>query len=561
MSDETTTVEDVPTLQGKLPTAAPEMTLPEADVPQPPRPLVAGAFLGGEYEVKELLSRGLVNFYLALGGDYSQPQPFLVAEREYPADSVPAPIETEATETPAEVNAMEETEAAIVATLGESDSNQAEHEIPPAAALPRAELSSVLFKQGVNFIQDGREYLILPYEDSYTLQDWREPTNDARYARSALTLFEGLRELEGKGLTAQLTRDTLRFDDDGELRFYGFVDRADGTIHPESQVPLLTQLRETNAFLLKHVFAESATMRLDDEWSGLAIAEETRSFARHLADESNTSLEELAGRVPPLFTGALRVESAVLTDVGQEREVNEDSAMITRIARVGHRQSFEIELYAVADGMGGHEGGEVASDLTLNALYDAIAARTDLNWRDNVAVRAALWQVIEEVNSAVIALTDEPPYRSMRHKPGATLVFALRCGPTLFIGNVGDSRAYLWNAVGGLQRATIDHSYVQTLIDSGQLQPDKAWGHPDGSIITAHIGMTKLKQRDVFLRMVAPGDKLILVSDGVVDMLRDEEIEPHLHHDDPHEVCRRLVEASNRAGGHDNISVVCVGFG
>jgi protein phosphatase len=212
--------------------------------------------------------------------------------------------------------------------------------------------------------------------------------------------------------------------------------------------------------------------------------------------------------------------------------------------------------------MGGHEGGEVASDLTLNALYDAIAARVSegLNWRDNVAVRKVLWQIIEEVNAAVLALTEEPRYRSLRNKPGATLVFALRVDSTLFAGNVGDSRCYLWNDQNGLRPITKDHSYVQSLIDSGQLDPSEAWGHPDGSIITAHIGMQKLKQRDVFLRLAKPGDKLLLVSDGVVDMLRDEEIAPFLAEENPALVCENLVNASNAAGGFDNITVVCVSF-
>ena len=136
----------------------------------------------------------------------------------------------------------------------------------------------------------------------------------------------------------------------------------------------------------------------------------------------------------------------------------------------------------------------------------------------------------------------------------------MRIGARAFFGNVGDSRAYLWSTPKGLQRVTKDHSYVQTLIDAGELSEEDSWDHPDGSIITAHIGMQKLKQRDVFLRLVAPGDKILIVSDGVIDMLRESEFAPFLEIESPHEICRKLVDASNEAGGHDNITAVCVCF-
>jgi protein phosphatase len=128
------------------------------------------------------------------------------------------------------------------------------------------------------------------------------------------------------------------------------------------------------------------------------------------------------------------------------------------------------------------------------------------------------------------------------------------------VGNVGDSRGYIWSAGEGLRGVTKDHSYVQMLIDAGDLKEEDAWGHPEGSIITAHIGDPKLRQKDVFLRLCRPGDKLLLCSDGVVDMLRDEQIAPYLQEENPALVCKYLVDASNAAGGFDNITVVCVDF-
>jgi serine/threonine protein phosphatase PrpC len=494
--------------------------LPEADLPEPPRPLVAGAFLGGEYEVKELVARGLTNYYLAHGGDpYVNPIPKLVAERE---------------------RIQERREARDMSP---------EHPVPAfeAALFPEAQYIAV---------QD-REYLVFDWVDTIPLQDWREVANDARYLRTIGTAVAGLAELESHNLTADFTRETLQVSEDGELRYYGFIDALSPN---QPQAAGIRCLGALNTFLLRHVFGEGGTIRLDDQWGALPMSEEVKEFAR-LLDEEYSSLNEVVVVLQPLiYAKPLQADAALLSDVGQEREVNEDSGLIVRLARAGHQRHFDVELYAVSDGMGGHEGGEVASALTLNTLQLAIINRADLNWDDNVAVRNALGDIIEEVNAAVLALTEEPKYRATRAKPGATLTFALRIGSRLFVGNVGDSRAYRWNLNGGLQRLTKDHSYVQTLIDSGELAEEDAFEHPDGSIITAHIGMQKLKQRDVFLRLVSPGDKILIVSDGVIDMLRESEFEPVLNIESPHEICRALVDGANTAGGYDNITAVCVNF-
>lgn len=494
--------------------------LPEADLPEPPRPLVAGAFLGGEYEVKELVERGLINYYLAFGGDpYVSPIPKLVAERE------------------------------------RLDERREARNVPEGTDAPSFE--SGLFPAAQYVTTGDREYLIFDWADTLTLQDWREAANDARYLRTVGTLVQGLGELEAHSLTADLNRETLRFGADGELRYYGFIDALPPN---QSPAPSLQPLNTLNTFLLRHVFGEGGTIRLDDQWGALPMSEEVKEFARRL-DADFSSLEEVTTALQPLIYGKpLQVDAALLSDVGQEREVNEDSGLVVRLARAAHETHFDVELYAVSDGMGGHEGGEVASALTLNTLQQAILDRADLNWNDNVAVRSAMGDIIEEVNAAVVALTEEPKYRASRAKPGATLTFALRIGARLFLGNVGDSRAYRWNLNGGLQRLTKDHSYVQTLIDSGELAEEDAFEHPDGSIITAHIGMQKLKQRDVFLRLIVPGDKILIVSDGVIDMLREAEFEPVLHLESPHEICRALVDAANDAGGYDNITAVCVNF-
>jgi hypothetical protein len=280
-------------------------------------------------------------------------------------------------------------------------------------------------------------------------------------------------ELETQNLRADMGRDLLRLDGAGRLHFFGFTSE-----HADAD-PFVEQLQALNGFLLGRTLAESSTMRLDDPFASLVLSDEVKAFAHKLDAGEFLSASAVQDELRALGAGtAPSAIAALLTDVGMEREVNEDSGLILRTQRAAHLGSYEWELYVVADGMGGHEGGEVASELTLRALQEALFARSGLNWSDNVAVRNALLEVISEVNEAVVNLTQTPKYMAMRAKPGSTLTFALRLGARVFIGNVGDSRAYLWNAQTGLTPVTKDHSYVQSLHDSGQITEEEAWGHP-----------------------------------------------------------------------------------
>jgi protein phosphatase len=582
--------------------------LPEAPAQEPPRPLVAGAFLRQEFEIKGLLSRGMTNIYAAQSGDYGATAAKLIAERDVPRPLQPAsePMPIASTQSDAvmseatrgepgpsnathpatsvddatgsgafveDVDTLSGTplpqndvansqnvdvssDAAVsgsVANTATPTGSAAEpvsatpanaaSASPMPASTPVVEpastevpaeqtaghgLQSSLFPSREAFAQDEREYLVFDYFESESLLDYREPTNDERLISMLSALANGLRELEEKNLRAELTTETLRVAD-SKLFYLGFVDPQ-----PLNQPGNgLQQLREITSFLLKRVFAESTTMRLDDEYGSLPLSEEVKEVARRIKENEYSSVAEVAQAIDHLtLSTRLYVEAALLSDVGRERELNEDSGMIVRFHRSAHLDSRELELYVVADGMGGHEGGEVASDLTMTSLQKHIEGYAHIDWNDNVAVRATLLSVIDAVNADVVALTETPKYKGTRAKPGSTLTFALRLGARVFIGNVGDSRAYKYSG-GVLTRISKDHSYVQTLIDRGEITEEEAFDHPEGSVITAHIGYPKLKLRDVFLRLFAPGDKLLLVSDGVTDMLRDAEYEPHIQHEDP----------------------------
>lgn len=473
----------------------------------PPRALFAGSFLGGEFEIKEVLLRGHFNFYLADAGDYGSHDWKLVGER---------------------------------VAVGEDPVDGPEDSFFPSAH---------------RFMQEGREYAVWDFQNLKPLDEWNAHPNDETYLHVLGSLAHGFSALEGAGLKPDLPREGLFIDASGRLKAFTFFDAhndaAFGMTAIEQLAALSSRFAKTN-------LAAGATLRLDDEFGSLPFSEEVKGFARSLADGEFSSPADAVAALDK-WTPFSTTEAALLTDVGMERELNEDCGMLWKSSRAGHSRNFELELLAVSDGMGGHEGGEVASDLTLSSLESALVKRLGMDVSDNATVLGAMAEILVEVNSAVVSLTENPPYASMRNKPGATLVCALRVGSRVFIGNVGDSRTYRWNAQNGLERLTVDHSYVQELVDKGAISEDEAWGHPDGSIITSHIGMLRGLKRDVFLRILSQGDRLVLVSDGVVDTLRDIEIEQIVaEHDNARELCAALVDAANEAGGIDNITVAAL---
>jgi protein phosphatase len=220
------------------------------------------------------------------------------------------------------------------------------------------------------------------------------------------------------------------------------------------------------------------------------------------------------------------------TDVGRVRDGNEDEKLV----------DDRIGLFAVADGMGGHVGGEVASSTALEALRAAVAAGAPI--RDAIA----------RANDAVIerAAADER-LRGM----GTTMTAAtLAAGGTLLIGHVGDSRAYLARD-DDLTQITEDHSLVEEMVRGGELTPEQAEVHPRRSVITRALGMDAGVDVDLYPVELHTGDRVLLCSDGLTSMIRPDEIASILRRErDPQAAANKLVDAANAAGGEDNITVV-----
>ncbi|MEX2031649.1 MAG: Stp1/IreP family PP2C-type Ser/Thr phosphatase, partial [Dehalococcoidia bacterium] len=230
----------------------------------------------------------------------------------------------------------------------------------------------------------------------------------------------------------------------------------------------------------------------------------------------------------------IHLEVGEATDTGKVRDHNEDGYLIDR----------ELELIAVADGMGGHRGGEVASATALEALHAAFSENGGL--RD--AVLAA--------NEAVLDRADESPeLRGM----GTTLTAGvLGDDDTLLVGHVGDSRAYLLQE-GALSRITTDHSLVEELIAAGELTEQEAERDPRRSMITRALGLEAGDEVVLYPVPLAPGDRVMICSDGLTTMIGEDAILDVLASEpDPTSAAQRLVDAANAAGGVDNITVVVV---
>lgn len=232
--------------------------------------------------------------------------------------------------------------------------------------------------------------------------------------------------------------------------------------------------------------------------------------------------------------------SAALSDRGRMRPQNEDSFL----------ESPERSLFAVADGMGGHAAGEVASHLAIEVLERTVAeTSTELTRAER------LWRAVAGANDAIIARADEDTGLAGM---GTTLTVVLADGPSATVAHVGDSRLYRLRS-GRLECLTSDHTVVQRYVDVGQISEVQARTHPMRHILTRALGMDEDLEVDVFEETLEEGDLLLLCSDGLTGMVDDDDLEAVLSQSAPLEdLARQLVEGANARGGEDNITVVLV---
>lgn len=242
------------------------------------------------------------------------------------------------------------------------------------------------------------------------------------------------------------------------------------------------------------------------------------------------------------------MEFSWICDQGLKRSNNQDFGH----AEIFSSDSGEIGLFVVADGMGGHNRGEVASKMATEVCVHYIKEQLSKGVRSNQElIRSAFC----EANAKVyLRSTSNVEYEGM----GTTLVVAMTDEAKLIIANAGDSRAYIFRD-GEIRQITVDNSYVQQLVTQGILDPEQAKHHPDRSRITRAVGTELSIDVDFYETDLREGDRIILCSDGLSDMLEEAEIASLLSVDEnAKHYCEKLVEKANEKGGRDNITVICL---
>ena len=275
------------------------------------------------------------------------------------------------------------------------------------------------------------------------------------------------------------------------------------------------------------------------------------------------------------FSSSVHIDVSGLSHRGKVRAANEDHFIVTRIGR--YLETAETSLPAgevparaeefgyamiVADGMGGHAGGELASRMAISGLVKIVLAMPDWIFRmdDTVAVDAAQRsrRRFRDLNALLIEHARQVPGV---HGMGTTLTAARSMGRHLQVVHVGDSRAYLLRD-GCLHRLTRDHTYVQMLVDSGQLsEEDAATSGARHLLVNALGGFDEDVEVDVNQMKLASGDRLLLCSDGLTDLVDDPAIrQVLLECRESVEACRQLVNRALERGGRDNVTVVVASY-
>ncbi|KYF55542.1 hypothetical protein BE08_08620 [Sorangium cellulosum] len=252
------------------------------------------------------------------------------------------------------------------------------------------------------------------------------------------------------------------------------------------------------------------------------------------------------------------------TDVGQVREHNEDNFIVADLTKAS-RGLMEMDRYqvvgergallGVCDGMGGAAAGEVASQLAVDIIYQRMSAGGPPQDHDELAAR-----LVQAIEAAGLRIFSEAKLDRTRRGMGTTSTIAALMDDHLFLGQVGDSRAYILRG-DRLVQVTRDQSLVNQLIEAGQLTEEEAETFEHNNIILQALGTADSVQVDLTFVQLKRGDTLMLCSDGLSGMVRNDEIREVLRTvDDPIDACKVLTDRANQAGGHDNITVVVAKF-
>jgi protein phosphatase len=265
----------------------------------------------------------------------------------------------------------------------------------------------------------------------------------------------------------------------------------------------------------------------------------------------NTFLKNILIRSPNSEKRGDNIVVSGMTDVGLVRDHNEDSYIVLHDdSRLGSGDT----VMAVADGMGGHAAGEIASSITISDIKSRFYTEEHHNL-DTREFLGFLGRTLETANRSVF----EAGQNNSRRGMGTTCILVVLRGSRLHYAHVGDSRAYLVRR-GRIRQITIDHSWVQESVDAGIFTAEEARTHPNRNVITRAIGLDPEVKVDLGSQELKNGDLVILCSDGLNSMVSDTVIQNMALSCRDDDVCQALVTAAKEAGGDDNITVITAKF-
>ncbi len=383
---------------------------------------------------------------------------------------------------------------------------------------------------------DDQLLSVVPYGGEGLMVDEAAPLSNQRILHIAQRVVGALAFLAQNGiLTGPVKRSNILLSPDGSIRLYD-LDIDSVQADPLTPAALAPVLREV-ALLMRRYCHVRALPLVD--FLDLAVSGDFPS-PRDMGRAIETRFDAYAALAFPPTMGAM-------TDVGLARQLNEDSWGWTALDR-------KAELYVVADGMGGHDGGEVASALAVETMCRIARDRSDLLSKGLDAIEGTLNEAFQAANNTIKADADRKG-----NDMGTTLVaLLLHNSRQAFVANVGDSRAYLFRDR-TLHQISVDHSFVQKLVEKGRITKEEARNHPQSNVLLRTVGTERDVEIDLFRVDVQPGDRILLCTDGLWGEVQDADMASILStYSDPRIAARELVRASHQGGGKDNVTLVIV---
>lgn len=234
------------------------------------------------------------------------------------------------------------------------------------------------------------------------------------------------------------------------------------------------------------------------------------------------------------------------TDIGKARQMNQDFYYVSQ-------KNEDMCLCILADGMGGYNGGEIASNLATNSAKEYIEENFDKIEHTEKEIMNLIKYAMEYANKAVLEKSKE---NEELEQMGTTLEICIIYNAKAYIGHIGDSRIYRIRK-NIIRRITTDHSYVEKLVKDGTITREEAFYHPKKNMLMKALGCNEFIEPDIMVKEFLENDIMLMCSDGLTNMLAEEAIY-NIVQEEPKTACEKLIKKANENGGYDNISVILI---